>query len=106
MIPQTKDGMFFKGMKFSPTENITQGDLNRITVHLLRRFFLNNNNEMIDVKHEDIDSMLTLVQFLVDLDISMDDESFQYIPKELRYMFLVKQRDGKEYRYGNRPRWL
>jgi len=103
--PDDDGAMFFVGMKFSPTENIKQSDLNRLVVELFRRFFISPDGNMMPIKHQD-EPMLSLVQFLVDLDMMLDENAFADIPEDLRKFFIVKHRDGTEYRYGQRPRWL
>lgn len=103
MIPTGEGGMFFKGMRFMPTEDMTQQDLNRLLVHLLRRLFLDQEGNMPTIKHEDKNPMLSVVQFLMDMDIILNDEAFEDIPDDLRRFFIVKYRDGKEHRYGSKP---
>jgi hypothetical protein len=97
--------MFFVGMKFAPSEALKQSDLNRIVVELLRRVFVTRDGQMLEVKHPD-HPMLSLVQLLVDLDIRLDEKTFAGIPDDIKKHFKVIHRDGTEYRYGNRPRWL
>jgi len=106
MIPQTKDGMFYTGMQFLPTSSLTQDQLNRIAVHLLRRFFHNADGNMPEIKFEDINSMLSLTQFIIDLDVFLSEEAFKDIPDDLKSLFMVKKRDGKDYRYGHKPKWV
>jgi hypothetical protein len=101
--PENEGDMFFIGMKFAPTENMKQSELNRIVVHILRRFFTRDGKPM-PVKHED-NSMLSLVQFLVDVDFMLNEEAFGDMPDDLKKLFIVKHRDGTEYRYGQKPRW-
>lgn len=103
--PQDDGGMFFVGMKFHPDENLKQSDLNRIVVHLLRHIFRTWEGEPFPVKNHE-SSMLMLVQFLVDLDITLDDKTFADIPEDLRKYFQVIHRDGTKYRYGRKPRFL
>jgi len=101
--PEDDGGMFFVGMKFAPTEKLKQSELNRIVVELFRRFFV-QDGEPLKAKHKD-NPMLSLVQLLVDIDFMLDETAFAEIPDDLKKLFIVKQRDGKEYRYGQKPRW-
>lgn len=102
--PKNEGDMFFVGLQFAPTENLTQKDLNRLVVSLFRRFFVSPDGEPLEVKdHEN--TMLQLVQFLVDLDMMLDEEAFVDIPTDLRKFFNVIHRDGTKYRYGTKPRW-
>jgi hypothetical protein len=100
--PADEKGMFFVGMKFSPDASLKQSELNRIVIHLFRRLFL-RDGEIMDVKEHE-NTMLSLVQFLVDLDIRLDEAAFADMPVELRRFFKVIHRDGVEYRYGQKPR--
>jgi len=103
--PSDEGTMFFVGMKFNPDARLTQSDLNLIVVHLFRKLFTTFEGEPFPVKdHEN--AMLTLVQFLVDLDMRLDEETFATIPIDLRKHFKVVHRDGVEYQYGQRPRLL
>ncbi len=97
--------MFTKGMKFLPTEHMTQDQLNTVVVEILRRVFVTDRNEMLPVPNES-NSMRTLVQFLLDLDMMFDEEAFATFPEHIKSLFMVKHRDGKEYRFGRKPRWL
>jgi hypothetical protein len=100
--PEQENGMFFVGMKFAPTENLKQSELNRLVIHLFRRIFMRDGAPLEVKEHES--SMLSLVQFLVDLDIRLTEEAFAEIPTDLRRYFSVIHRDGVEYRYGQKPR--
>ena len=100
--PKDDGSMFFVGMKFAPNENLKQSDLNRIVIHLFRRIFMRDGAPMEIREHES--SMLSVVQFLVDLDIRLTEEAFSEIPEDLRKYFKVMHRDGVEYRYGQKPR--
>jgi hypothetical protein len=101
--PNDEGAMFFVGMKFAPTQDLKQSDLNKLVVNLFSRYFI-KNGEVITTKHPD-NSMLSLVQFLVDLDFTLNEEAFSEVPEELRKLFMVKHRDGTEHRYGQKPRW-
>jgi len=101
--PEDEGDMFFVGMKFSPTEKLKQSDLNRITVELFRRFFV-KDGDILPARHKD-NPMLSLVQLLIDIEFMLDEKAFADIPDDLKKLFLVKHRDGTEYRYGERPRW-
>lgn len=102
--PQDEGSMFWQGMEFAPTNDLKQSELNRIVVHLFRRFFHTREGEPLPVKEHE-KSMLTLVQFLMDIGFRLDEEAFEDMPNELRRHFVVKVRDGKDYRYGTRPRF-
>jgi hypothetical protein len=101
--PDDDGSMFFLGMRFAPTESMKQSDLNRIVIELFSRYFL-LNGEKIPIKHTD-NPMLSLVQFLLDIDFMLTEEAFSDIPDDLKKLFIVKHRDGTEYRYGQKPRW-
>ena len=101
--PNDEGTMFFVGMKFNPDSKLTQSDLNRIVVHLFSKLFTTFDGEPIKItEHES--AMLTLVQFIVNLDMRLSEEIFAGIPTELRKHFKVIHRDGVEYQYGHRPR--
>ncbi len=102
--PPNEGAMFWQGMEFSPTEDLKQSELNRLVVHLFRRFFTTPAGDPLPVK-EHPSTMLTLVQFLVDLGYRLDDTAFAEIPDDLKRYFMVVQRDGKKYRHGSRPRF-
>lgn len=97
--------MFTVGMKFQPTETMTQDELNVVIVELLRRIFVTDGKEMIPLPDES-NSMRTLAQFILDLDMMLDEEAFVTFPDAIKKLFVVKHRDGTEYRYGRKPRWL
>lgn len=101
--PDDDKGMFFVGMEFAPTEQLKQSDLNRLVVHIFRRFFRNEDGEPMEIKEFE-SSMLTLVQFLVDLGIKYNEKAFSELPDDLKRHFMVVHRDGAKYRYGSRPR--
>lgn len=101
--PQTDGAMFFVGMKFAPNESLKQSDLNRIVVELLSRVFVTRDGDALPIKHMD-NPMLSLIQFLLDLDMRIDETTFEKFPPDLRKFFKVINRDGTEYRYGQRPR--
>jgi len=101
--PKNDDGMFFVGMRFAPTEELKQSALNRIVVELFRRFF-SKDGDPLQAKHPD-NPMLSVVQMLVDIDFMLDEKAFAEIPDDLKKFFIVKHRDGTEYRYGQKPRW-
>ena len=105
MTLQDEGGMFFSGVKFLPDENMTQADLNKITVELFRRFFVTADGEPMPVKHAD-KPMLSLVQFLVDLDMRLTHEVFDDFPPEIKKFFKVINRDGTEYRYGTNSKYI
>lgn len=102
--PEDDGNMFFVGMKFKPTETLSQKDLNQLVVHLLRRVFVTPDGDPLPVKDHD-NAMLMLVQFLVDLDIMLTEEAFDDIPDALKRYFVVHHRDGSSHRYGHRPMW-
>lgn len=103
--PPDEGAMFFSGMKFAPDETMKQADLNKIVVQLFRRFFITAEGEPFPLKHED-KPMLCLVQFLVDLDMRFDEETFETLPDDIKKFFKVINRNGTEYRYGARkPRF-
>ncbi len=104
--PEEDDGaMFFVGMKFTPDATLTQNDLNRLVPAILRLVFRTAEGEPLPVKNHE-QTILTLVQFMVDLDIRIDDKAFAEIPEDLRKYFMVLHRDGVKYRYGKKPRLI
>jgi hypothetical protein len=100
--PKDEGAMFFVGMKFAPVPELKQSELNRIVIHLFRRIFMKDGAPLEVTEHES--AMLSLVQFLVDLDIRLTEEAFAEIPDDLKRYFKVIHRDGVEYRYGQKPR--
>lgn len=102
--PQDEGAMFFQGMEFNPTNDLKQSELNRIVVHLFRRFFHTREGEPLPVKEHD-KTMLTLIQFLMDVGFRLDEEAFADMPEELRRHFIVINRDNTKWRYGTRPRF-
>lgn len=100
--PIDEKTMFFVGMKFDPDESLKSSDLMRITVELLRRVFVTRDGNLLEAKHSD-QPMLSLVQFLVDLDLRLDEKTFAEIPDDLKKYFRVIHRDGTTYRYGRLP---
>lgn len=102
--PADENGMFFVGMKFNPTQELRQSDLNRLVPYLLRLIFHREGGPLPVKEFGDGKSMLTLIQFLVDLEVRLTDEAFEHIPEDLRKFFLVEHRDGTKHQYGRRPR--
>lgn len=102
--PENEGAMFWEGMEFSPTNELKQSDLNRIVVHLFRRFFTTPEGGALPIKEHE-KSMLTVVQFLMDIGFRLDEEAFEDMPPELRRHFIIVTRDGKKHRYGTRPRF-
>lgn len=103
--PDDDGAMFFVGMKFAPNAELSQKALNRIVIQLFRRIFITPEGEPFTVKEHE-NTMLQLVQFLVDLDMRLDEEAFAEMPDDLKKYFNVIHRDGTEYRYGSKPRWV
>lgn len=101
--PTEEGSMFFVGMKFHPTANLKQTELNRLVPHILRFIFMTADGDPLPIKEHE-KTMATLVQFLVDLDIRLDEKSFALIPEDLRKNFKVIHRDGTQYQYGSKPR--
>ena len=100
--PDDDGAMFFRGMKFAPDASLSQNDLNKIVVNMLSVMFIGPDGEPMPVKHTK-NPMLSLVQFIVDLDIRLDEETFEKMPDDIKKYFLVINRDGQDYRYGTRP---
>lgn len=103
--PKDDGAMFFVGMSFLPDASLSQKDLNKIILHLFRQIFTTPEGEPMPVSEND-NTMLNLVQFLVDLDIRLDEKAFAKLPEDIRKYFLITHRDGMKYRYGQKPRWV
>lgn len=91
--------MFWQGMEFSPTNDLKQSELNRIVVHLFRRFFTTETGEPLAVKEHE-KSMITLIQFLMNINFRLDGDAFAELPEELKKHFVVINRNGRKQRYG------
>ena len=102
--PTNEGAMFWEGLEFSPTNELKQSELNRIVVHLFRRFFTTTEGDALPIKEHE-KSMLTVVQFLIDIGFRLDEEAFADMPPELRRHFIIISRDGKKNRYGSRSRY-
>lgn len=102
--PANENGMFFVGMKFNPTNDMKQSDLNRLVPYLLRLIFQRDGSPLPVKEFGEGKSMLTLIQFLVDLEVRLTDKAFEEIPPDLRKFFLVEHRDGLKHQYGRKPR--
>lgn len=102
--PKDENGMFFVGMEFTPTEDMKQADVNRLIVHIFRQLYKGPDGQMLEVKEYD-KSIHTLVQFLLDLKIQLNEEAFGHIPDDLKRFFTIIHRDGTKYRHGTKPRF-
>lgn len=99
LTSKNANGMFVQEMFFSPTENMTQKDLNVFVTHLLHHLYRNKQGDRLPVLETD-NSMLMLVQMLVDMGISFKPDGFEELPEEIKKFFVVQERNGVKYRYS------
>lgn len=94
--------IFIADYTFVPEKTITNEQMMEAVIEMLRRLFQKDGKNLdapVGATPKD-----RLARLLTDIKIALSEEEFQKLPPEIKRQFVVRERDGTIYRYGNKPR--
>lgn len=94
--------IFIADYTFVPEPTITNEQMMDSVVELLQRLFQKEGKPLDPPKGATPKDRLARI--LTDIKIALSEEEFQKLPATIKRQFVVRERDGTIYRYGNKPR--